>query len=278
MTAEFTESSLLHPFRHGFFSRNGGCSKGVYAGLNCGERSGDDPDSVRRNRRLVAEQLGVGPQRLISGRQTHSARVAVITEAPPSETPRADGFVTRTPGVALAVLSADCMPILFADSAAGVVGAAHAGWRGALAGVIEETVAGMVRLGSRRGQIRAAVGPAISRENYQVGPEFRHEFLRKDPASEPFFGCDTAGRLVFDLPRYGLSLLARARIREAHWIGRCTYADPTRYFSYRRGRHNSETGTGLLAAAIAAQRMSSEPGPSAFGDELEALNTRFQAG
>lgn len=252
MTAEFTQSRLLHGIRHGFFSRNGGGSKGVYASLNCGERSGDRPESVRRNRGLVAGRLGVDPARLISGRQTHSTRVSVITDAPLNETPQSDGLVTRASGIALAVLSADCMPILFADSAAGVVGAAHAGWRGALAGVIEETVAAMVRLGSRRRQIRAAVGPAISRENYEVGPEFKDEFLSKDPSSARFFGRDAAGRLVFDLPRYGLDLLGRARICEAHWIGHCTYADPARYFSYRRSRHNSETGTGLLIAAIAA--------------------------
>ncbi len=252
MTAEFTESRLLHGFRHGFFCRTGGCSTGVYASLNCGERSSDDRDSVRRNRGLVAEHLGVDPAGLVSGRQTHSARVAVITDALPEQTPLTDGLVSRTTGVALAVLSADCMPILFADSAAGVVGAAHAGWRGALAGVIEETVAAMVRLGSQRGQIQAAVGPAISRENYEVGPEFKEEFLDKDPSSESFFACDTEGRLVFDLPRYGLNLLDRARIREAHWIGHCTYADSARYFSYRRSRHNSETGTGLLISAIAA--------------------------
>ena len=252
MTAEFTESRLLHEFRHGFFCRIGGYSTGIYASLNCGERSGDDRESVRRNRGLVAESVGVDPARLVTGRQTHSARVAVITDAQPDETPLADGLVTRTSGAALGVLSADCMPILFADSATRVVGAAHAGWRGALAGVIEETVATMVRLGSRRGQIRAAVGPAISRENYEVGPEFKDEFLDKDPSSERFFSCDTSGRLVFDLPRYGLRLLDRTGIREAHWIGRCTYADPVRYFSYRRNRHNSEAGTGLLVSAIAA--------------------------
>ena len=180
MTLEILTSQSLAPLRHGFFTRAGGASSGVFAGLNCGQGSSDQSEIVTINRRRVAEAMGVPLDRLLGVHQLHSAKVITVTE-PLSEKPKADALVTATPGLALSVLSADCQPVLFADAEAGVIGAAHAGWRGALDGVLHATVDAMVALGATREGTTAVIGPCISQRAYEVGPEFFEDFMVQDP-------------------------------------------------------------------------------------------------
>ncbi len=250
-TLEFLTSDLLTGVRHGFFTRRGGASSGVYQGLNCGPGSNDQAEAVRLNRARVAEALGVPPERLLSLHQTHSATVAVAGEAGWTERPRADAAVTDRPGLALSVLTADCAPVLLHDPEAGVIGAAHAGWRGALDGVIEATLAAMERLGARADRVRAAVGPTISQRAYEVGPEFLDRFLVEDRAHGRFFAGAEGDRCRFDLPGFVLARLREAGVAEAGWIGACTYADPDRFFSYRRATQAGDKDYGRLISAIA---------------------------
>jgi polyphenol oxidase len=236
---------------HGFFTRQGGVSEGLYRGLNVGIGSNDDAARVRVNRELAARTLGVAPERLLTPYQVHSADVVIATEAWPAERPKADAVVTATPGLAIGVITADCGPILFAEPEAGVVGAAHAGWRGALSGIIEATVGAMEGLGARRERMVAVLGPTISRENYEVGPEFHARFLQQDPTYAAYFaGSAQDGRKMFDLPGFIMDRLAAAGI-EAARLGHCTYADEERYFSYRRTTHRGEPDYGRQVSAIA---------------------------
>lgn len=253
MSLDYLTSPLLEPFRHGFFLRRGGKSEGVYGHLNCGLHTQDNPKNVRYNRSLVAHALGIEPQNLFTAYQMHSAKVTTIDHPLPKCLVKVDGLVTKSKSIALGVLTADCQPILFADKEAGVIGAAHAGWRGTLAGIIENTVAAMLDQGARRDCIRAVIGPTISQEKYEVGPEFREEFLYKDPKSQHFFGRNSHGQLVFDLPQYGMIRLHRARIQRAACLRHCTYSDPANYFSYRRNCHEGQPATGLLISVITAQ-------------------------
>ena len=250
MTEEFLKSELLGPSPHGFFTRLGGSSEGPFAGLNCGERSGDDMNNVAENRSRVAAALGIAPNRLVTATQSHSAHVEIIREVPRSR-PAADGLVTDLPDVAVGVLTADCQPVLLVDRKAGVVGAVHAGWSGTLGGVIENGISAMERIGARRSRMAAAVGPAISQANYEVGTEFRERFLAEDEGSAGFFMEDKTGQLTFDLPGYGLERLRRAGVGTVEWLRNCTYGDPRRFFSYRRSRHLGQPAFGLLISAIA---------------------------
>nr|WP_208103487.1 peptidoglycan editing factor PgeF [Rubellimicrobium sp. CFH 75288] len=243
-------SPLLQPLPHGFFGREGGASSGVFAGLNCGPGSTDQAEAVTLNRARVARALGVAPDRLLGVHQVHSAEVVVADGPLPEPRPRADALVTRTPGLALSVLTADCQPVLLADPEGGVIGAAHAGWRGTLLGVLEATVDAMERLGARRGRIRAAIGPTISQRAYEVGPELMEEVLADDPAAARFFAGGRGDRLHLDLPGWGLWRLRRAGVAEAEWTRHCTYSDPARFFSYRRKVHRQEADYGRLIAAI----------------------------
>jgi polyphenol oxidase len=247
---EVLTSDLLAPARHGFFTRRGGASSGVFAGLNCGPGSGDQRDMVRLNRARAAAHLGVPPDRLLSLRQVHSAQVVVAGATGWSERPEADAAVTDRPGIALGVLTADCAPVLFHDAEAGVIGAAHAGWRGALDGVLEATLEAMERLGASTGRVRAAVGPTISQRAYEVGPEFLERFIDEDPAFSRFFVNGREDRCLFDLPGFVLDRLRAAGVDEAGWIGACTYADPERFFSFRRATHAGESDYGRLISAI----------------------------
>jgi YfiH family protein len=247
MTLEILTSDSLMPLRHGFFTRRGGASSGVFEGLNCGAGSSDLSEIVAINRARVAEAMEV--DHLAGMRQVHSADVAVI-EGPDTEKPRADAMVTDRPGLALTVLTADCQPVLFADPQAGVIGAAHAGWRGALDGVLEATVEAMERLGAARARITAAIGPTISQRAYEVGPEFLDEFLADDPDNARFFANGAGDRYLFDLPGFGLMRLRRAGVAEAVWTGHCTYSDPARFYSYRRSCHDREADYGRLISAI----------------------------
>lgn len=222
--------------RHGFFTRRGGASGGIYGSLNCGLGSADDPDAVRENRARCARRLGVAPDRLVTGHQVHGTDVAHVTEPwAPGQGPRVDAMVTDRPGIMLGILTADCVPVLFADAKAGVVGAAHAGWKGAKEGVIARTVAAMAGLGARRERIVAAVGPHIGRRSYEVGPEFPARFLAEDPANEELFRpSGRSGHHLFDLGGYVDRCLARAGIGAVHHGPWDTLAEPHRFFSYRR--------------------------------------------
>jgi len=238
MTLESLTAEELAPLRHGFFTRRGGASSGIFAGLNCGGGSSDQAEAVRINRARVAE-----------ARQTHSPDVVTITTIP-DERPDADALVTRAPGLALAVLTADCQPILLADAGAGVIGAAHAGWRGALDGIIEATVAAMVRLGARRESIAAAIGPTISQRAYEVGPDLVERFIDADPALSRFFAAGEGDRALFDLPGLGLHLLREAGVGRAAWTRHCTYSEPERFYSYRRACHEGAADYGRLISVI----------------------------
>ena len=237
------------PLRHGFFTRKGGASSGIFAGLNCGPGSSDQSDVVKINRARVAAALDLAPEALVSLNQIHSATVAVLTE-PPEVRIAADAMVTSVPGIGLAVLTADCQPVLFADAEMGVIGAAHAGWRGARDGVLEATVDAMVALGARRAAISAVIGPTISRAAYEVGPEFFDGFLADDPDNSRFFVKGRGERMLFDLPSFGLHRLRSAGIGHAEWTRACTYSDPARFYSYRRTTHAGEADYGRLISVI----------------------------
>ncbi|MGR3500760.1 peptidoglycan editing factor PgeF [Pseudaestuariivita sp.] len=242
-------SDLLNGTKHGFFTREGGVSTGIFASLNCGLGSGDDREALKENRARVATWMGVEAHALQSVHQIHSARVHAITH-PTYARPEGDAMVTATPGIALGILTADCQPVLFADEEAGVVGAAHAGWKGALGGVLEATVEAMVGLGATREAIKAVIGPSIGQASYEVGPEFMEQFLDEDPETARYFAQGQGDRLLFDLPGFGLSRLRAAGIAEAEWTRHDTYADPERFFSYRRSVHRKEGDYGRLMACI----------------------------
>ncbi|MEP3688699.1 MAG: peptidoglycan editing factor PgeF [Sulfitobacter dubius] len=249
MTLEILTSDALAPLRHGFFTRRGGASSGVFAGLNCGSGSSDQSEIVRINRARAAEAMGLPADHLVGVHQVHSASVVTVTE-PYDDKPRADALVTKTPGIALSILTADCQPVLFADAQAGVVGAAHAGWRGALDGILEATVDAMVDLGAKREKITAVIGPSISQRAYEVGPEFLDSFMNADPEFARYFAQGEGDRLHFDLPGFGLNRLRAAGVGHAEWTRHCTYADPGRFYSYRRTTHAKEADYGRLLAAI----------------------------
>lgn len=250
-TLEILTHPLLSDVKHGFFTRKGGASSGLFAGLNCGRRSSDQTDMVQVNRRRVADAMGVPADHLATVKQVHSADVVTLTEDDDVVAARdvqADGIVTNRRDVAVAVLTADCQPILLADREAGVVGACHAGWRGALGGITEATVAAMQALGAQR--IRAVIGPTISQQAYEVGDDFMDEFLAEDPDYDRFFSGGPNGRPMFDLPGFGLMRLRDVGV-EAEWSRHCTYSDPSRFFSYRRATHEGQADYGRLISAIA---------------------------
>jgi YfiH family protein len=252
----FTDDTLDHAgIRHGFFTRRGGVSRGLYAGLNAGLGSGDDPADVAENRRRIADVFALTPDRLLTAYQSHTPNVLVVERPFDGARPKVDGFVTRTPGLAIGVLAADCAPVLFAAPDAAVVGAAHAGWRGALTGVCEATLAAMEGLGARREAIHATVGPTISQDAYEVGPEFVERFLADDPRNDRFFraAVEKPGHAMFDLPGYILARLTAAGIGLAEPFGLCTYADEERFYSYRRATHRGEPDYGRQISAIAIE-------------------------
>lgn len=237
--------------RHGFFTREGGVSEAIYASLNCGFGSGDDPARVQENRRRVATQLGVGTRHLVTVRQIHGD-VAHIADAPwPREaSPEADAIVTATRGLAVGVLTADCTPILFCDAEAGVVGAAHAGWKGARKGIVSSTISAMERLGARREAIRAVIGPTISRKAYEVGHDFYGNFVRDDPYNEVFFSTVDGGKPHFDLPAYCRKQLTDCGCTMIEDLQTCTYEDESLFFSFRRTTHLGEPDYGRQISAI----------------------------
>jgi YfiH family protein len=250
------QSALLNEatgdaIQHGYFTRQGGVSDGIYRGLNVGLGSNDARDKVEENRRRVAGWFALPVERLATVHQVHSPDVVAVDAAYNGTRPAADALVTATPGVALGVLAADCGPILFADAENRVIGAAHAGWKGALTGVLENTIDAMVKLGATREKIVACLGPSISRESYEVGPEFVERFVAQNPDYIGYFTASTKpGHMMFDLPALTLDRLRAAGVR-AESLGLCTYPDSERFFSYRRTTHRQEPDYGRQISAIA---------------------------
>lgn len=240
--------------RHGFFTRENGLSEGIYASLNCGYGSGDEADKVTGNRECAMARLGHSAADLVTAYQVHSNRVAVVEEPWERESaPRVDGLVTQKPGLALGILTADCGPVLFADARAGVVGAAHAGWRGALDGVLEAVVETMIGLGATHDSLVAGVGPMISQRSYEVGPEFPAPFLAHAEGNNDFFyPARREGHFMFDLKAYIARRLVRIGIRQVQVLPCDTCAEEERFFSYRRAcqRNESDYGRGLSAILL----------------------------
>jgi hypothetical protein len=257
--ANFLQASTLSALpnvRHAFFTRGGGISEGIYDSLNGGLGSRDAPANVAENRARMAAALGVPRDCFLTAYQIHSPDVA-IAEKPwtRDEMPRADAVVTKVPGLAVGITTADCGPVLFADSEAGVIGAAHAGWQGAFSGVLEATIEAMERIGARRSRILAALGPLIRQPNYEVGAEFVERFVAADPGNSTFFvSAARASHSMFDLPGYIAARLTRAGIGGFEDLGRCTYADAQAFFSYRRSTHRAEPDYGRHVNAIALVR------------------------
>jgi polyphenol oxidase len=244
--------NLEAPFiRHGFYLRTGGVSEGIYSSLNCGRGSRDELDRVEENRARVASQLETHSRSLIGPRQTHSAK-SVVVDAPwcTKDAPEADAVVTKTSGIAIGVLTADCAPILMADPQSGVIAAVHAGWKGAKAGVIESAVTSMESLGAQAARIVAAIGPCISAAAYEVGPEFKTAFLADGQENEKYFSIAANGRLHFNLPAYVKDLLSRCGVFNIQDLALCTYRNESILFSHRRSVHRDETDYGRQISAI----------------------------
>lgn len=239
---------------HAFFTRRGGVSTDIYASLNMGIGSKDDPNAVHENRARVLQILGLTGRELVTPWQVHSAEAVIVSEPFAGDRAKADGIVTKTPGLAIGVVTADCGPILFADAAAGVVGAAHAGWKGAAGGVLEATIAAMESCGAARGDIVAVLGPTITQESYEVGIDMMEAVLGHDGAAAPFFAAGgAADKRQFDLPGYIVARLTKAGVA-ASFVGRCTYREEEAFFSFRRTTHRGEPDYGRQLAAIAISR------------------------
>lgn len=251
-------SSLLdgHGIRHGFFTNEGGVSEGLYASLNCGSYSHDDPDLVRENRGIAAAALGLSGDQLCTAKQEHGSTVVFVTRPwRPGQAPAADGMVTNRHGLILGILTADCAPILLADPTARVIGAAHSGWKGLAGGVIDEVIRAMVELGATPAGIRAVIGPAIEQRSYEVGGDFRDRFLESEPADQQFFapGVDGAS-FQFDLKGCAADRLRAGGVPEIELIGVDTYEAEDRFYSYRRATHRGEPDYGRQLSAILLER------------------------
>lgn len=255
MTTEKTNMYYNHPYlqhdaiSHGFFSRNGGVSEGIYRGLNCGVGSYDNKTHVAENRRRVAESFGQPVEQLTTLHQVHSPNAVILHQPLVGDKPQADALVTNRPGIVLGILTADCAPILFADLSAGVIGAAHAGWKGAHGGVIESTLVGMEKLGAARHNIAAVIGPCIAQQSYEVGPEFLVRFNLHD--QEQYFARSTReGHHMFDLPGYVAGQLRSARVQHIAMLAMDTCSNEEEFFSYRRATLRDEPDYGRQISAI----------------------------
>lgn len=251
ITSPLFDEATSQGIRHGFFTRKGGVSEGIYRGLNVGLGSNDVREKVEENRRRVSGWFGLAPERLATVHQIHSPDVVIVDATYDGNRPTADALVTASRGVILGVLTADCGPVLFADAEAGVIGAAHAGWKGALGGVLENTILAMQSLGARREAITACLGPSISGANYEVGPGFVDRFLAQNADFAVFFRPSSKpGHAMFDLQGLTVKRLTDAGIR-AESLNICTYADPDSFYSYRRTTHAGEPDYGRQISAIA---------------------------
>lgn len=250
MSAPFVTAPTLDGIAHGFFGRRGGVSTGELASLNCGLGSGDDPALIAENRRRVADAVLPGAA-LTGVYQVHGNRCIIVDDKSDlTARPDADALATRTPGIVLGILTADCVPVLFADRDTGVIGAAHAGWKGALAGVTDATLAAMESLGARRANIAAAIGPCIGRASYEVDDAFVERFTTADPANERFFAAAKPGHAMFDIAAYVAARLAAAGLTRIAIGGQDTYALQQDYFSYRRACHKGENSYGRQLSVI----------------------------
>ena len=248
---EAVRATALGTIPHGFLGRRGGVSLGEVAGLNVGFGSKDDRAAIFENRKRAIAAVLPGAE-LVTVHQVHSAEAVMADRAWPQEArPHADAMVTDRPRLLLGILTADCAPVLFADADAGVIGAAHAGWRGALAGVTDSTIAAMEKLGARRHRIAASVGPCIAQLSYEVSEEFRATFLEREPGSERFFAESATGKPHFDLPAYLVHRLIAAGVEQVEALHLDTYAEPDRFYSYRRATHRGEADYGRQASLIA---------------------------
>jgi YfiH family protein len=250
MSLDIVRAAMLEGVPHGFFGREGGVSTGAAAGLNCGFGSGDDPQAVETNRRLAGDAILLGAP-LASVYQIHSPTAVIVNAAAPqAERPQADALVTDQPNLLLGVVTADCAPVLLADTEVGVIGAAHAGWRGALAGVTDQAIAAMISLGARVEQIAAAVGPCIARASYEVDHAFAERLIRDDADNERFLSEGAGGKPHFDLEAYVMARLAAAGVRRIEAAGLDTYALEDRFYSYRRATHRNEPTYGRQLSLI----------------------------
>ena len=250
MSLDIVRAAALEGVPHGFLGRAGGLSTGAVAGLNCGTGSGDDPQIVEANRRLAADAILPGAP-IASVYQIHSPTAVIVSQAVPhAERPHADALVTDQPGLLLGVVTADCAPILLADREAGVVAAAHAGWRGALAGVTDQAIAAMISLGAKVENIAAAIGPCLAKASFEVGQDFAERLTSVDPDNERFLGQGASGRPHFDLEAYLVARLAAAGIRRIEASGLDTYALEDRFYSYRRATHRNEPAYGRQLSLI----------------------------
>lgn len=250
---DIIKAPVLGAIPHGFLGRQGGISTGLYAGLNVGLGSDDDRDHVIENRARAARAVHPGAA-MVTLHQVHSADVIAVTAPfPDAERPQADAMVTDRPGLLLGILTADCAPVLFADPEAGIIGAAHAGWKGAIGGVTDATITAMENLGADRARIVAAVGPCIARPSYEVDDAFVRRFEERDPANERFFTAGRTGHHLFDLEGYVVARLASAGVTRIAALGLDTYVDPDRFFSFRRATHRGEPGYGRQISLIGMQ-------------------------
>jgi YfiH family protein len=247
---EVIRADALTGIPHGFLGRRGGVSTGIAAGLNVGLGSGDDDAAVAENRRRASHAVLPGAP-LVACYQVHSPDCVTVTEPwSDADRPRADALVTARPGLLIGVVTADCAPVLLADRKAGVIGAAHAGWKGAIAGVTDNTIAAMEALGARRGDIAAAIGPTIAQASYEVDEAFRDRFLAADSANACFFGAGKPGHWQFDLPAYVAQRLVSAGVGQIETLGFDTYAQPARFYSFRRATHRGEPAYGRQISLI----------------------------
>jgi YfiH family protein len=244
----------LPGIRHGFLTRRGGVSTGIYDSMNCGFGSKDDATAVAENRARALKSAQLAPDTLVTAYQVHSAKVAVVDHVWSGDRPRVDGMVSKTPGISLGILTADCVPVLFADPEAGIIGAAHAGWKGALGGVLQETVVAMEGLGAKRQNIQAGIGPAIAQKSYEVGPEFPQPFLARDPANGRFFTTSTRCRhFMFDIQGFVEQELRDMNLGGVARAGNDTCDEAEDFFSYRRATHNQEPDYGRQISIIGLQ-------------------------
>ncbi|MGE5475169.1 MAG: peptidoglycan editing factor PgeF [Bacteroidales bacterium] len=245
----------VNRIRHGFFTREGGVSQGIYTSLNCGPGSNDDAAAVTENRERAMAMLDLPAEALVTVHQAHTAEVVVVTQPWPGERPVADAMVTTTPGLALGILTADCAPVLFTDRRGNVVAAAHAGWKGALGGVLENTVEKMVELGAKKKSIVAAIGPCIGQRSYEVGPDFPAPFMAESDENKDFFApARREGHWLFDLPGYVSRKLARVGVIDVTRVPADTCRDEARFFSYRRTTLRGEADYGRQLSAILIDR------------------------
>jgi len=250
MTVKCIRSSLIKNVKHGFFTRRGGSSLGIYKGLNCGLGSKDHKENVIRNRSLVAQHMGTSIEKIVSVHQIHSDR-AIICDQKFDVVPKADALVTNTPGLVLSVLTADCQPVIFADEKNNVIGIAHAGWRGSLNGILNSTIDKMEELGADRSQISAVIGPCISQKAYEVDVEFFEMFINSDQNNKQFFDFNfDTDKYHFNLPKFSLNQLQKANISSLEFTGHCTYMDEKSFFSYRRSCHKKEPDYGRLISTV----------------------------